>query len=90
MSMSHVPERLTHAIDLRALGTSAAKIAGMDALLQSFVDQQKVSSVVGLVAKSGNVVYNQAFGWKDLAQHIPGQSHLKLLNSPGFRRLFPH
>ena len=71
MSMSHVPERLTHDIDLWAVGTSAAKIAGMDALLQSFVDQQKVSSVVGLVAKGGNVVYNQAFGWKDLAQHIP-------------------
>ncbi len=71
MSMSHVPERLTHDVDLRAVGTSAAKIAGMDALLQSFVDQQKVSSVVGLVAKGGKVVYNQAFGWKDLAQHIP-------------------
>ena len=71
MSTSHVPERLSHDSDPRAVGTSAAKIAGMDALLQSFVDQQKVSSVVGLVAKSGNVVYNQAFGWKDLAQHIP-------------------
>ena len=71
MSMSHVPERSTHAIDLQAVGISAAKIAGMDALLQSFVDQQKVSSVVGLVAKGGNVVYNQAFGWKDRAQHSP-------------------
>jgi CubicO group peptidase (beta-lactamase class C family) len=33
--------------------------------------QKKASSVVGFVAKGGNVVYKKAFGWKDIEQHVP-------------------
>lgn len=43
----------------------------MDALLKSVVDEQKVGSVVGFVAKGGNIVYERAFGWKDLDNRVP-------------------
>ncbi len=57
-----VPAQFNYKVDLKKEGTSAGKIAGIDSLLQSFVDQKKVSSVVGFVARGGNVVYKKAFG----------------------------
>ena len=69
--MAEVPQRLRHDIAPEEIGASAAAIAKMDALLQSFVDDQKLSSVVGFVAKGGNVVYCRAFGWKDVEKHVP-------------------
>lgn len=52
-------------------GDNTKNIAGMDSLLQSFVDKKKVSSVVGFVAKGGKVVYKKAFGWKDMESKVP-------------------
>lgn len=52
-------------------GTTEARTNRIDSLLQSFVDQKKVSSVVGFVAKGGNVVYNKAFGFKDVENQVP-------------------
>lgn len=43
----------------------------LDALLQSFVDQHKLANVVTLVAKNGEIVYEQGFGWKDVAKQVP-------------------
>lgn len=57
--------------DLKTAGTNSAKIKAIDSLLQSFVDQKKVSSVVAFVAKSGNIVYKKAFGWKDVENQVP-------------------
>ena len=65
------PQNLNHEVDLRKAGTTTEKIEDIDLVLQSFVDEQKFSSVVGFVAKGGNVVYNKAFGWKDIANQIP-------------------
>jgi len=65
------PQNLNHEVDLREVGTTTEKIVGMDSLLQSFVDEKKVSSVVGFVAKGGNVVYDKAFGWKDIENQTP-------------------
>src|SRR3989304_9206743 len=64
------PQQFNHKGDLVEFRTSAEKIAGIDSLLQSFVDQKKVSSVVGFIAKDGNVVYSKAFGWKDIENKI--------------------
>lgn len=66
-----IPEKFNYKVDLQKEGTSAGKIARIDSLLNSFVDQKKVSSVVGFVAKGGNVVYNKAFGWKDVENKVP-------------------
>ncbi|MCO6044037.1 beta-lactamase family protein [Aeoliella sp. ICT_H6.2] len=65
------PQQFAHDVDLEAAGVSTDKIADMDALLQSFVNDKKVSCVVGFVAKDGQVVYNKAFGWKDIENQTP-------------------
>lgn len=65
------PQKLSHDVDLQEAGTTREKIVRIDSLLQSFVDEQKVSSVVGFVAKGGNVVYSKAFGWKDIENQVP-------------------
>ncbi len=52
-------------------GVSAKKVESMDSLLQSFVDEGKLNSVAGFVAKGGNIVYKKAFGWKDMENRIP-------------------
>ena len=67
----NVPEQFNYKADLKKVGTSTEKIAGLDSLLQSFVSQNKVSSVVGFVAKGGTVVYKKAFGWKDIENKVP-------------------
>ena len=66
-----IPEQLNFKAKLTAVGTSEAKIKRIDSLLQCFVDQKKVSSVVGFIAKGGNVVYNKAFGFKDIENQVP-------------------
>jgi CubicO group peptidase (beta-lactamase class C family) len=65
------PQQFNYNVDLKKGGVSPQKVASVDSLLQSFVDQKKVSSVVGFVAKGGNVVYKKAFGWKDVENKIP-------------------
>ena len=65
------PQKFNYKVELKKVGTSKQKVARIDSLLQSFVDQKKVSSVVGFVAKGGNVVYKKAFGWKDLENKVP-------------------
>lgn len=57
--------------DPKTLGTSPEKIAGIDSLLQSFVDGKKASAVTAFVAKGGKVVYKKAFGWKDVERQVP-------------------
>jgi CubicO group peptidase (beta-lactamase class C family) len=70
-TLAATPQHFSHDVDEEAVGTSAEKLARMDALLQTFVDEKKISSVVGLVAKDGQVVYHKAFGWKDVENRIP-------------------
>jgi CubicO group peptidase (beta-lactamase class C family) len=70
-----VPQQFNYKVDLKKAGTNKEKIAGIDSLLQSFVEQKKVSSVVAFVAKGGNVVYKKAFGWKDIENKVPATPH---------------
>jgi CubicO group peptidase (beta-lactamase class C family) len=66
-----VPQQFNDKVDVKTVGSGAGKIAGIDSLLQSFVDQQKVSNVAAFVAKNGTVVYKKAFGWKDVENRVP-------------------
>jgi CubicO group peptidase (beta-lactamase class C family) len=66
-----VPQQFNHKVDPAAAGTTPEKISRIDSLLQSFVDQRKVGSVVAFVAKGGDVVYKKAFGWKDVENKVP-------------------
>ncbi|MDQ8188302.1 serine hydrolase domain-containing protein [Pelagicoccus sp. SDUM812002] len=64
-------QHLNYNIDLSDVGISPDEVAQVDSLLQSFVDDQKLNSVVGFVAKDGNVVYHKAFGLKDVESKLP-------------------
>ena len=65
------PAQLNYKTELKSSGTSEEKTKHIDSLLQSFIDQKKASSIVGFVAKGGNVVYNKAFGYKDVENQVP-------------------
>ncbi|MCE7044095.1 serine hydrolase [Dyadobacter sp. CY312] len=64
-------QALNYKADLKASGITLEKTTRIDSLLQSFVDQKKASSLVGFATKDGNVVYNKAFGFKDVENQIP-------------------
>ncbi|WP_426485206.1 serine hydrolase domain-containing protein [Flavobacterium sp. 2] len=66
-----IAQQLNYNAELKTVGTTKAKIKRIDSLMQSFVDQSKISSAVGFIAKNGNVVYNKAYGFKDVENHIP-------------------
>ncbi|MCW9706060.1 serine hydrolase domain-containing protein [Fodinibius salsisoli] len=68
---AEVPEQFNHDVNLQNAGTSAEKVKSLDSLLQSYVDQKRVSSVATFVAKGGDVVYHKAFGWKDIENWEP-------------------
>lgn len=53
------------------LEVDAQKVAQLDAFMQSLIDEQKLGAVVGLVAQDGKVLYNKAFGWKNIDKKIP-------------------
>lgn len=63
---AEVTQQFNHQVNLQDVGTDTAKVVSLDSLLQSFVDQKKVSSIAAFVARGGNVVYQKAFGWKDI------------------------
>jgi len=65
------PQDFNRTANFDYVNTNSASIAGMDSLLQSFVDQGKASSVVGFVAKGGDIIYKNAFGFKDLENKTP-------------------
>jgi len=71
---SATPQQLNHKVDLKAASISHENIEAIDSLLQSFVDQKKLNCVEGFVVKDGNVIYNKAFGWKDVENKIPAQT----------------
>ncbi|MBN2806785.1 MAG: beta-lactamase family protein [Prolixibacteraceae bacterium] len=66
-----VPQSFNKNPDLAQMGIDHAQIESIDSLLQSFVEQEKTSSVAGFVAKGGQLVYHKAFGWKDVENKIP-------------------
>lgn len=65
------PQHFDYEAKPEAAGARPGEIARLDALLQSFVDEQKVNCVTAFVARRGKVVYRKAFGWKDVEQRIP-------------------
>jgi CubicO group peptidase (beta-lactamase class C family) len=64
-------QQLNYQPNLKELSVDPVKIKRLDSLLQSFVANEKLNAVTALVAKKGNVIYNKAFGWKDIEHQIP-------------------
>ncbi len=67
----NVPQSFDKNPDLEHIGIAQTGINSIDSLLQSFVDEQMLNCVVGFVAKGGHLIYNNAFGWKDIEKQIP-------------------
>ncbi len=65
------PQSFDYPSDLSQVGVDPEDAEEMDALMQSFIDEKKTSSVVGFVAQDGDVLYSKAFGWKDMENRVP-------------------
>lgn len=70
-AVAAAPQQFNHSADLKAVGADPKAIAEIDAVLRTMVDQHQLSSAVGFVVKRGNVVYQKAFGWRDVENKIP-------------------
>lgn len=46
----------------------------LDALLQWYIRNKKASSITAFVAQHGDVLYNKAFGYKDLENRVPAST----------------
>lgn len=47
------------------------RLARIDRFMQQYVDSGQIAGAVGLVLRNGQVVYERAVGWSDLASHNP-------------------
>ncbi len=54
-----------------AVGMSADRLSNINAKLQTYVDDQKVSGFVTLAARDSEVVQFEACGFRDVEQHLP-------------------
>ncbi|MDN3595537.1 serine hydrolase domain-containing protein [Zunongwangia endophytica] len=68
------PQQFKKSDNLEELGVSSKRVEEMDSLLQAFVDEKKVNAVTGFVAQHGNVLYDKAFGYKDLENKTPAST----------------
>lgn len=65
------PQYFNHTPDLTTLNVNSKNTDSLDSLLHAFVDSSKLNCVSAFVAKGGDVVYNKAFGLKDIENNIP-------------------
>ncbi len=68
------PQEFEYDVMPEEVGTTPGKIAELDVVMQSFIDDKKINGGVGFVAKNGKVVYNKAFGYKNIEEKIPAQT----------------
>ena len=69
-----LPQQFNHNVQPEKEGVTPEKIAALDSIMQSFIDQKKVNCAVGFVAKGGKVIYNKAFGYKNIENQIPART----------------
>lgn len=72
-SAPQTPQEFNYDSDLSGLGVTQDRIDTLDSLLQSFVSEKKMPFVTAFVAKGGNVVYEKAFGMKNIEKQIPAE-----------------
>lgn len=54
-----------------ASGFAAERLERIDDVLQGYVDRNEVAGIVGLIARSGDVVYHKSFGSRDVSAKAP-------------------
>ncbi len=52
-------------------GFSSERLKRLDAAMQGYVDRNEVAGIVGLIARSGKVVYHKSFGLRDVESKAP-------------------
>src|SRR3982750_4244587 len=50
---------------VKSAGLSAERLARIDAVLQRYVEENRIAGAVGLVLRDGRPVYERAVGWSD-------------------------
>ena len=65
------PQSFNKNVDLDELDINKDEIVDIDSLLKSYIDTKKINGATAFVAKGGNVIYNKAFGLKDIENNIP-------------------
>jgi CubicO group peptidase (beta-lactamase class C family) len=70
-SAQTTPQQFRPDVSITKAKEQADQISRIDSLLQSFVDNNKTSSVAAFAAKDGRVIYKNAVGWKDVENKIP-------------------
>lgn len=66
-----LPQSFNKNADFKELGIDREGIVSLDSLLQSYIDNKQLNCVTAFVAKGGNVIFNKAFGLKDVENNIP-------------------
>ncbi len=70
-SQEQPPQVFNYNVELENLDVDKKELADIDSLLQSFIDKEKLNAVTAFIAKDGNVIYNKAFGLKDVQNKVP-------------------
>lgn len=73
------PQSLSVARSAESQGFSSERLGRLDSLAQDYIENGKASNLVMLVARNGKIVYDKAFGWKDI------ESDTKVRNDDIFR-----
>ena len=70
-----IPQEFNKDISYEELDIAPEKIETIDSMLQSYVDDKKTSAVTAFVAQNGNVLYNKAFGFKNIEKATPASTN---------------
>jgi CubicO group peptidase (beta-lactamase class C family) len=68
---TNIPQNFNKNPNLEDLDIIKKEISDIDSLLQSYVDNKRANCVTAFVSKGGKVIYNKAFGLKDIENAIP-------------------
>ena len=69
LSRNFKKEHVKKSSDLNNSRIDPVRVSGIDSVLKSLVDQCKINSVAAFVAKSGDIVYNNSYGYKDIEKN---------------------
>ena len=67
------PQSFSDQPDFDKLKIEVSRLNRIDNLLQEYVDKGIIPQALTFVAKNGQIIHNEAFGWRDVASKTPLQ-----------------
>ena len=64
------PQELTVVTDVAKEGFSADRLLRVDSVIERFISDGKAVNCVALIGRNGKIIYNKAFGWKNIENNI--------------------